>query len=308
MGFGAIAAALPYFVLKLIWICGGTLGIIDHERARDSLLFVMNIVTLGMDAIAVTTALALTQRWGLRLPAPLVLFPMWLASGLLAPIVAIAPLLPLFTADSVDRDPDPFLSPWVYLVVYGGFALQGVLLAAAFTLYTRVRWAPLWTARNDGGPRGADRGPGHAVAAPLAAVAGVIAIGVAAVYLSWACGSTAGMPPALVAERGGTQYLVHASHGVFALLAAVGVAGLVHRRPRRRPVWIPVAATWLGAGAMFGWGCWMLVTLGHKFADDRPGQLVLFTLTVTAQIVTGLLIAVTAAFTVTERFGQVNQG
>lgn len=300
VGYGAIAAALPYLALKLIWICGGTVGILDRERADDNVLLAGNIATLGMDVIAVATALALTQRWGQRLPALPVLFPMWVASGLLAPLVVIAPVIPAVASDSVDRDPDPLLRPWVYTVVYGGFAVQGALLMAAFVLYTRVRWPRVWAARNEG----TDAGGAHQLAVALATVTAVTASGVAAVHFSWAFGSTAGMPPALVAERGGAQYVTNAAHGLCDLLAAVGLLALVHRRPRRRPTWVPLVMTWLGAGAMFGWGSWMLVTLGHKFSDDTPGELAVFILTVTAQIVTGTLTAVTGAFHVAARFGR----
>lgn len=300
VGYGAIAAALPYLALKLIWIFGGTLGILDRERAEDDVLLAGNIATLGMDVIAVATALALTQRWGQRLPALPVLFPMWVASGLLAPLVVIAPVIPAVASDSVERDPDPLLRPWVYTLVYGGFAIQGALLMAAFVLYSRVRWPQVWAARNEGdGVGGA-----HQLASALAMVTAVTASVVAVVHFSWAFGSTAGMPPALVSERGGAQYVTNGAHGLCDLLAAAGLLALVHRRPRRRPTWVPLVMTWLGAGAMFGWGSWMLVTLGHKFSDDTPGELAVFILTVTAQILTGTLVAVTGAFHVTVRFGR----
>ncbi|MEU7729718.1 hypothetical protein AB0B78_31475 [Streptomyces sp. NPDC040724] len=147
VGYAAVVATLPYLLLKVIWVCGGSLGILDRELAEGSTLFVANLATMGMDGVAVVIALAFTHRWGQRLPAWLVLFPMWIATGYLAPIVTIAPSIGLSAQDTVEKDPDPFLASWVYVVVYGGFAIQGLLLAAAFVLYARHRWAGVFRGR-----------------------------------------------------------------------------------------------------------------------------------------------------------------
>ncbi|WP_445269870.1 hypothetical protein [Streptomyces sp. DSM 41634] len=89
----------------------------DRELAEGSTLFVANLATMAMDGVAVFIALAFTHRWGQRLPAWLVLFPMWIATGYLAPIVTIAPSIGLSAQDAVDKDPEPFLASWVYVVV-----------------------------------------------------------------------------------------------------------------------------------------------------------------------------------------------
>jgi hypothetical protein len=59
-------------------------------------------------------------------------------------------------------------------MVYGGFAAQGALLGAAFMLYARDRWAPVFDRRHDpetGRTRGWQQPPGPLAAALAAAVA-----------------------------------------------------------------------------------------------------------------------------------------
>ncbi|SDH81596.1 hypothetical protein SAMN05192558_105182 [Actinokineospora alba] len=296
VGLGAVAATFPYLALKLNWIFGGTVGVVGADM--DELL-VANIATVFMDLIVLVTALALTRPWGLRLPAPVVIVPMWLASGMLAPIVLLAPLLPTLLGDAPAGDA-AFLRSWVYAVVYGGFALQGVLLMAAFVLYTRARWPQVWAARNTGA--------GDPLALGLAVVASVLALGVAAAYLSWAVGSTLGMPPGLTSAPGAGDSVSIGIHGLAALLTAAGLTWLVRRLPRDRPVMVPLGMTWVGAGAMFGWACWSLVTLGTRFGADDVSQVVVYVLVLAAQVTAAVLAAVIAAYRVTGLARQADLG
>jgi hypothetical protein len=295
-GFGAVAATFPYLALKLNWILGGTVGVVG--TTMDDLL-VANVATLFMDLIVLVTALALTRPWGLRLPAPVVVVPMWLATGMLAPIVLLAPLLPALLGDAPAGD-GALLRPWVYAVVYGGFALQGVLLVAAFVLYTRARWPHVWAARNTD--------PTDPLASGLAMVASVLSLGVAAAYLSWALGSPLWMPPGLTSTPGAGDSVTLGIHGLAAVLTAVGLTWLVRRVPRNRPVIVPVAMTWVGAGAMFGWACWTLVTLGTRFGGEDVSQVVVFVLVLTAQVSASVLAAVIAAYRVTALAREANVG
>ncbi|MGH3862331.1 hypothetical protein [Actinokineospora sp.] len=296
VGLGAVAATFPYLALKLTWIFGGTVGIVGADMNE---LLVANIATVFMDLIVLVTALALTRPWGLRLPAPVVVVPMWLASGMLAPIVLLAPLLPALLGDAPSGD-GAFLRPWVYAVVYGGFALQGVLLMAAFVLYTRARWPHVSAARNTDAA--------DPLASGLASVASVLALGVAAAYLSWAAGSTLWTPPGLTSTPGAGDSVNLAIHGLAAVLTAVGLTWLVRRVPRNRPVMVPVAMTWVGAGAMFGWACWSLVTLGTRFGGEDVSQVVVFVLVLAAQVSASVLAAVIAAYRVTGLTRETDMG
>jgi hypothetical protein len=91
IGYGAIACALPYLALKLVWLAGGQLGVADAAMMRDPSMVALNALTAFMDLVGIAIALAFTHQWGLRIPAWLVLPPMWVATGLLSKFVARCP-------------------------------------------------------------------------------------------------------------------------------------------------------------------------------------------------------------------------
>ncbi|HEY7595734.1 MAG TPA: hypothetical protein VH969_21465 [Actinophytocola sp.] len=250
VGYAAILATLPYLWLKLAWLSGSTIGFTDtsiaHGVAHDGSLLVLNVVTAGMDLVAVFVALAFTHDW--RLPAWLVLVPIWVGTGLLTPVVLVVPMA--FTTHG-----SPFLEPWVQPLVYSGFAWQGVTLLTAFVLYARNRWASVFTERTGDVPRGAT----HPVQVVLANGAAMPVAAVAALHLAHAAGSGLGLPAG--ARLDAASRVVEATHGVMALLAGGGILWLVHRMGPRLPFWLPVVMTWLGAGAMFAWGLWGTVNV-----------------------------------------------
>ncbi|MFE6839340.1 hypothetical protein ACFVFI_31495 [Streptomyces sp. NPDC057705] len=297
VGYAAVAATLPYLLLKVVWVYGGGLGIMDRELAEGSTLFVANLATMGMDGVAVLIALAFTHRWGQRLPAWLVLFPMWIATGYLAPIVTIAPSTGVSAQDAVDKDPEPFLASWVYVVVYGGFAIQGLLLATAFVLYARHRWAAAFRGRAGEMLPGAT----HPVQSFLASASAAV---VAAVHFAWAAGATFGLPADLAAHRTVGHYVTNAAYGAFALAAAVGLPLLVHCIPRRAPVRLLVVLTWLGGGSMLAWGCWTLITMGHAHPEAALGHdgTTVYVLVTQMEIVAGALVGAIGAHLLAERF------
>jgi hypothetical protein len=140
-GFAVVVGTLPYLTLKALWLTGNTVGLTDPAFADDESLRLLNLATAGMDVIAIVLALALTQNWGQRLPSWLVLVPIWIGTGFLAPIVLTVPLI-------VGEHTTLPLEAWVQPVVYGGFAWQGVALLVAFVLYVRVRWPRMAQARS----------------------------------------------------------------------------------------------------------------------------------------------------------------
>ena len=78
------------------------------------------------------------------MPAVLLLIPVWVGTGLLAPIALGVPL-GLAAQAIAGGSPVPAhngLHGWVYAVVYGGFAVQAVCLLTAFALYARDRAGP----------------------------------------------------------------------------------------------------------------------------------------------------------------------
>ncbi|NGN67949.1 hypothetical protein G5C51_29130, partial [Streptomyces sp. A7024] len=121
----AIAACVPYLTLKLAWLSGSHVGIPAGSdlRRSEGALFAANTATVVMDAAVIVLAFALTRPWGRRLPGWLLLLPLWVATGLLAPIVVGFPaqlVARLFGADTGSQQPadEPFLAEWVFGVVY----------------------------------------------------------------------------------------------------------------------------------------------------------------------------------------------
>ncbi|MET8542760.1 hypothetical protein ABZW03_19205, partial [Kitasatospora sp. NPDC004799] len=173
----AVAATVPYLTLKALWLTGHPVG--ADDPAELDRLWLVNLLTFGMDAIAVALALAFVRPWGRRAPAGLVAFPMWVATGLLGTILVALPLYLLSVLVLGPEDggqDDKGLGGWVFPVVYGGFAIQGVALITAFALYARRRWPGLLRERIGDLPDS----PTLTVQRALACVAALLAAGVAA--------------------------------------------------------------------------------------------------------------------------------
>ncbi|MEU8888387.1 hypothetical protein [Streptomyces sp. NPDC048442] len=279
----AIASCVPYLALKISWIAGGRLGIPDGSALLEepTVMAVANSVTVLMDACVIVLALLLTQAWGRRVAAPVLVLPMWAASGLLAPIMVAFPLQ-LLTGGAIGVAPgegEPFLDPWVFGLVYGGFIVQGLTLGSLFVLYARERWGHLWqgTVGELPCPSVTARATGL-VAALLAALCSVPHL------LEAATGQAAGATEPL----GTDARLVTGVHGAFAVVAVAGLLMLALRLGGRVPLRVPLALAWTGVGVLGCWGGWMLATAGTGIegTDSTP---VLTTLAYAVQVITGLL-------------------
>lgn len=232
IGYLAAAGTAPYLALKVAWLSGSGVGFVDPALASDPSLQVANVITAGMDLLVVALALALTHRWGDRLPAWLVLIPMWVGTGLLLPITVS--LLPAAAAGGLATDGTSPFQPWLQPVVYGSFAWQGVLLAVAFVLHARSRWPD---ALRGGGARG-----GGVARVLVAGAAGLAAVVVAL------------RGAAALGADGPAGTLVEGTHAVLALAGAVGVLAVVHGWRVPGPTWLPVVLGWTGSAALFAWG------------------------------------------------------
>ncbi|GAA3490177.1 hypothetical protein [Streptomyces cremeus] len=278
----AVVACVPYLALKVSWIAGGRLGIPDGSALLEMpvLMTLANSVTVLMDAAVIALALLLTQAWGRRVPAALLVLPTWAATGLLAPIMTAFPLQ-LLLGDSpgvTPPDETPFLDPWVFTVVYGGFILQGLALGALFVRYAKERWGHLWQGPVAGLPRPAGRtGAAGTAGAVLAAACSVP-------HLLAACtghGSAAGQALSVNAR------LVCGVHGAFALTAAAGLLVLALRLGGRIPLRAVLAAVWTGSGVLGCWGGWMLAT--GTVAGNAEAAPLADLLAYAVQVITGLL-------------------
>lgn len=279
--WGAIAACWPYLGLKFAWIAGSGLGTIGDGAALmgDPQHVVGNVVTAGMDLVAILVALAFTYQWGQRLPAWLVLVPIWIGTGLLAPIALGLPLglLVQGVAGGSAVASDNGLAGWVYGVIYGGFTLQAVLLVTAFVLYARTRWPGVFRLRTKELP-GRSLTP---VQGSLITTAAGIAIAYAVLNVVWVVTDGAWAGNAVAVETA-AQKTFWMAQGGLSLSGAIGLLTLARRWGRGRAL-LPVAATWLGTGVIFASGLYAaLVTAG-----ESPIRLVILLITAT----TGLLMA-----------------
>ncbi|MEV8403252.1 hypothetical protein [Streptomyces niveus] len=286
----AIASCLPYITLKILWIAGDRTGVPDGSTLLDhrARMAVANGVSVVLDATVVVLALLLTQPWGRRVPAWLLVLPMWVAAGLLAPIMTGYPLqLAASVVEGTRPAPsnsEPFLDAWVFGVVYGGFILQGLTLGALFVRYARRRWGHLW--------RGAVGDPPATTAIRAAVTAGsLLALLPAVTHLLWAAGATTGLSADRVESRSTDFYLVEGVNGLFAVVAVVGTLLLVFQFRRGTglsPRW-PLAAAWVGSGTLGCWGGFLfLVTALPGEQDQRAAGLMVLTYAVS--MVAGLLL------------------
>ncbi|MEV6837480.1 hypothetical protein AB0N17_23755 [Streptomyces sp. NPDC051133] len=288
----AIAACLPYLCLKAAWIAGSHLGIPDGSPLLEHRLTMAlaNGLTVLMDAAVVVLALLLTRPWGLRVPAWLLAVPMWIATGLLAPIMAGFPLQLLLHRGGGGGGDKPFLDGWVFAVVYGGFIVQGLALGTLFAGYARTRWGRLWRGRVRELPA-RDGASAQRLTAVTVLCLGLVA---GAVRLLWACGVSAG-------RSGGGDRLMEAVYVLFLAAAVTGAGQLAFHRGRSLPVAVPLALAWVGSGAAACWGGWTaLATLvtAHTPAD-RPTPLL--SLTYAVQMIVGFLVASLTAHFLAER-------
>ncbi len=304
---GAVASCLPYLALKTAWLAGSHIGIPEGSELRtpdgETTLFALNLLTVLMDAAVIVLAVALTRPWGRRLPAWLMLGPLWAATGLLAPILVGFPTSLLAEAASsgtASEQHELFLDDWVFTVVYSGFSVQALTLGALFALAIRDRWGHLLRGRLAGLPGATSRPTaGTAVAAVL------LLLWPLAMNLLWLGGSTAGLNGMQIENRDATYYVTTASDVLFALAAGAGVLLLTFRPARFRQLRTATSAgmAWVGSAALGAWGGWMLLTaganLGSAEADERTTTLTAVTYAV--QVLIGLLTVVVGARLLTAR-------
>lgn len=277
VGYGAVAGTLPYLGLKVAWLSGSHVGITDPAFADDSGMVALNLLTAGMDLVAVALALALTHRWGLRLPVWCLVLPMWVGTGFLAPIVLGAPVVGIALAleDAPQQGAATLpLAGWVQPLVYGSFLWQGVLLLTAFALHVRARWPRLGQAATPPPTRGV---------LLAARVGAALAVAAGGVQLLWALG--VGLPERAASAATPSVALVHVVHGSVALAAAAGGWALTASRGAVR--W-PLVLTWAGSSGMAAWGGWSLLAGASALAQDGPQALP--TAVAAARLAAGLLL------------------
>ncbi|MFF3952656.1 hypothetical protein ACFYY1_05570 [Streptomyces sp. NPDC001890] len=299
-----IVSTLPYIALKTAWVAGSRIGIPDDSPLLDdrTTMIVTNSVTILLDSAVVFLALLFTQAWGRRVPARLLVLPMWVASGLLLPIMTGYPLhMMVGLADGTDTgggsNEPSFLDGWVFGVVYGGFILQGLGIGALFALYAQGRWGRLWK----GTLRDLRPGPTGPALRTTAVLASLLAIAPAVTHLLWATGSAAGLNEGKAADRNDIYYVMESLNTLFAVAAAAGVLLLAFRRRSPLPLAVPLALAWGGSGASACWGGWMslaaLTGTGNASEQPTPAMMLIYGV----QMLLGALVVTLGAYFFSER-------
>jgi hypothetical protein len=240
---------LPYLVLKVLWTVGLPVGITDRSVLHGYGWAAANALMAAIELAGLLLVLALTWPWARRVPAWLLLFPVWVGTGLLFRVVVGAALMALFARPSQASGSLGGFQPWVFVMVYASFAGQGAALAIAFACYARARWGRLLGGRTgEVVARRAARGrswPEHHLRGMAQAVA-VMAVAVAAVFCYWAAGGSFGLSGA----QPHPSWALQASRAAGAVIAAAGLLGLAGRWGHQTRFWLPVALAWVGAGSL----------------------------------------------------------
>ncbi|UED82894.1 hypothetical protein [Streptomyces profundus] len=250
----AALAVAPYLLIKILW----TLGLfVPTEEMGGADWRAINAATALLAAVGITLAMAFSRPWGNRLPAWLVALPVWVGTGLLVPMLLLAPVLgpAAMNRDQAAGAPDF----WVYeqILVMISLVGAGVGLPLALLGYAKERWPEALGGPLDcGEPQGSSRAL-QATTAKLLAV-GCVLLGAVKIY--WAAGGTLGIDPDRLDGRDVWWHLLTLSTGVWALAGAWGLVALTTRRGSRRFL-PPMGAAWVSSGMLFAYSVYNLLTL-----------------------------------------------
>lgn len=301
-------ACVPYLAIKVAWIAGSHLGIparstlLDHRTA----MIVGNSASVLLDSAVFLLALLFTKPWGRRAPVWLLVVPVWVAAGLLSPILLGYPMqlaARLLGGSSVPAagPPDrPFLDPWVFTVVYTGFIVQGLALGALFVRYARSRWGHLWQ-----GPIRATLGQGPTAGGQRATAltASATLLLPLTMHLLWTAGSTVGLTASRAADRASDFYALEAAYGVFAVIAVAGLLLIAFPRSGL-PLRLPLSLAFVGSAALACWGGYMMFSALGADPSQAPSELM--NVTYSMQVVAGALVFTTGAYFFAERAARID--
>jgi hypothetical protein len=212
----------------VLWTFDIPVGVTDRSVLDSNDWVAGNALMAVLQLAGLLLVLGLTRPWARRVPTWLLLFPVWVGTGLLFQVVVGAVLVGASSASSSGSASTGEFQPWVFAMVYPSFAGQGAALAIAFASHVRARWGRVlgertgevvaWrTARVRSWPE-------HHLAGMAEAIAGM-AVAVALVCGYWAAGGSFGVSRVLPDVPWGLQ----ASRVVGAVTAAVGLLGLAGR-------------------------------------------------------------------------------
>lgn len=275
---------LPYLLIKIIWMFGFML---PNERMGTPEWRAINAVTAVIASIGIVLAIAFVRPWGERVPGWIIALPVWVGTGLLVPMVILAPIL---GPAAISRDQRAGAADgWIYEQVFVMISLVGVGigLPIALATYVKARWPEAMSGPLDLGARPADTRGLQVVLAQLAATGGVL---LGAVKIFWAAGATLGLDADKLVDRDIWWHMLSLSTGVWALVGAWGVLVLSMRRGSIRFV-PPLAAAWVASGMLFGYNMMLAMT-----PDTQPTPEVTLARVLTTEL--GIVVGIMMLFVV----------
>jgi hypothetical protein len=285
-GYGAAVAVSPYLLIKIAW----TFGLfMPTDQMGDPSWRIANAVTIILAAAGILLAMAFCRPWGERLPTWLVAFPVWVGTGLLVPMLLLAPVL---GPAAITRDMEAGTADfWVYEQIFVMFSLVGVgiCLPLALAGYAKARWPEAL-----GGPIDCRELPGNTrqlqISLARFIAGGCTLLGVIKVF--WAVGGTLGIDPAMLDDRDIWWRLLSLSTGAWAFAGAWGLLVLTSRRGSRRFL-PPMAAAWISSGMLFSYNLFNRLSASRPDAPPAPEYPLAQVLTMEAGTVLGVMMGMT---------------
>ncbi|MET7294781.1 hypothetical protein ABZS79_22080 [Streptomyces griseoloalbus] len=244
----------PYLLIKIVWTFG---FFIPTEEMGGADWRAINAATAFLAAVGIVLAMAFSRPWGERLPAWLVALPVWVGTGLLVPMLLLAPVLgpAAMTRDQDAGSPDF----WIYeqILVMISLVGVGVGLPLALAGYAKARWPEAL-----GGPLAYDEPVGGTRELQVT-LARLVAAGcalLACAKIFWAAGGTLGLDPDELDRRDLWWHMLSLSTAVWALAGAWGILVLTARRGTRGFL-PPMVAAWVSSGMLFSYSVYNLLTL-----------------------------------------------
>lgn len=290
-GYGAAIAVMPYLLIKLAWTFG---YFIPTEQMGDVSWRAINAATAVLAAIGILLAMAFTRPWGERLPAWLIAFPVWVGTGLLVPMLVLAPVL---GPAAMTRDQEAGAADvWMYEQFFVMVSLVGIgiCLPLAFAGYAKTRWPEAFGDSIDySGLPGNTWVLQHTLSRLVGA--GCILLGTIKVF--WAVGGTLGMDPARLDDRDVWWHLLTFSTGAWSISGAWGLLVLTSRRGPQRFLY-PMALTWISSGMLFSYNLFSAIRTDSQFSPEYP---LLRMLTTEAGVILGVMMLMIILFVLHDR-------
>lgn len=281
-GYGAAIAVTPYLLIKIAWTFG---FFIPTEQMGNASWRMINAATVVLSIVAILLAMAFCRPWGERLPAWLVALPVWVGTGLLVPMLLLAPVL---GPAAMIRDKEAgAANVWAYEQIFIMISLVGVgiFLPLALVGYAKARWPEALSGQTDYGEL-----PEHTrqLQITLARLVAVCCILLGVIKVFWAAGGTLGIEPVLLDNRDVWWHLLSLSTGAWAIAGAWGLLVLTSRHGSRRFL-PPMTAVWISSGMLFSYNLFSALSAIRPDAQPSPEYPLARGLTTVTGIILGVM-------------------